>query len=209
MSVVTRPRSPRLPREQRREQLLDVVLAMVASEGFGALSMESIARQAKIAKTVVYDNFGDLDGLIEALGQREQDRAWQAIAAAAPSPPLPDDPVVAAVTAITSILGDVAARPDSWRLLLLTPDGAPPSLRAAIERHRARLLEQLSPLVAWLIRHAGLENVEADLMTYTLLAGVENLARLILADPTAYPPQRIVEFVTSVANRLAGRQAAC
>ena len=68
----TRPaRTPRLPPEERRRQLLDAALEVLAEEGFDALTVEAVARRAGLTRPVIYDQFGDLDGLLLALVDRE------------------------------------------------------------------------------------------------------------------------------------------
>ena len=62
------------PRE-RREQLLDATKAIVAERGFHAVSIEAVAREAGITRPIVYGHFHDLDGLLEALVDREAARA--------------------------------------------------------------------------------------------------------------------------------------
>ena len=45
---------------------------LVAAGGFDALTIDGVARAAKVSRPVVYDLFGDLDGLVTALIDREQ-----------------------------------------------------------------------------------------------------------------------------------------
>ena len=65
----------RMAPEARREQLLDVTADLVLREGYGAVSIDRVAREATIARTVVYAQFGNLQGLLEALVDRTQRRA--------------------------------------------------------------------------------------------------------------------------------------
>ena len=48
-----RPYAPRLPPEERREQLLDAAMGLIIDEGYGGVSMEGIARRAGVTKPVV------------------------------------------------------------------------------------------------------------------------------------------------------------
>ena len=59
----------------RRERLLDVTKAIVDRQGFHAVSIEAVAREAGITRPIVYGHFRDLPGLLEALVEREGDRA--------------------------------------------------------------------------------------------------------------------------------------
>jgi AcrR family transcriptional regulator len=66
-------------------QLLDVTKEIVGEQGFHAVSIEAVARRAGITRPVVYEHFGDLKGLLEALVEREGARALAQLAAILPS----------------------------------------------------------------------------------------------------------------------------
>lgn len=50
-------RSTRLPREQRREQLLGVALEIFSRHGYHKASMDDIAESAGVSKPVLYQHF--------------------------------------------------------------------------------------------------------------------------------------------------------
>ena len=195
MAVAPRRKySPRLPREERREQLLDAALSLIAEHGYGGASMEAVARKADISNTVVYDAFGDRHGMLKALLEREQERVLTAIAAAMPTPPLSGDPAVLLAAGFTAVLEAVRDAPDTWRLILLPADGTPPVVRDEVNRHRTRILRQLEPMVAWGAPGLGLGEIDHELAAETILALVESAARLTLTQPRKYPPERIARF---------------
>src|SRR5467141_4050381 len=74
----TRPRSNRLPRHERRRQLLDAALEVFVSQGYHAAAMDEIAERAGVSKPVLYQHFPGkldlylalLDTYAEALVQR-------------------------------------------------------------------------------------------------------------------------------------------
>jgi len=130
MAKVARRRySPRRPRAERREQLFDAALRLIDRDGFGALTMEGVAREADLAKTVVYDTFGNREELMRALLEREQERALSSLAAAMPEPPLPEDPREVLTRSLVTLLTAVREHPETWRLILLPPEGTPPVVR--------------------------------------------------------------------------------
>src|SRR6202022_2164976 len=53
----TRPRSNRLPRHERRRQLLDAALEVFVSQGYNAAAMDEIAERAGVSKPVLYQHF--------------------------------------------------------------------------------------------------------------------------------------------------------
>jgi len=53
----TRPRSTRLPRHERRRQLLDAALEVFVTQGYHAAAMDEIAERAGVSKPVLYQHF--------------------------------------------------------------------------------------------------------------------------------------------------------
>jgi AcrR family transcriptional regulator len=192
------PRSPRLPRAERRDQLLDSALKLISEEGYGGVTMEGVAREAAIAKTVVYDAFGSKRGLLQALFEREQQRVLAALADAVPTPPLSGDPAEILAGAITTALEAVRRYPQTWRLILVPADGTPPSLRAEVNRHRERLVRQVEPMIAWGTRRLGLGHLDPELSAHALIAAAEDAARLTLTHPRRFPPERMASYAADL-----------
>ena len=193
----------RMPRAERREQLLDVTLALIADRGFSGVSMEAVAREAEIAKTVVYDAFGNQDGLLRALLEREQERVLLAIADAVPTFPLEGDPAEILSGSIRSVLDAIRANPETWRLILLPADGAPPEMRERITRHRERLVAQIEPMAAWGIERLGLGHLDAELVAHMIIGTAEDAGRLTLTQPDRFPPERLTRFSTDLLRAVA------
>ena len=196
--VARRKYSPRRPREERREQLLDAALHVLDADGFGALTIEGVARRADLAKTVVYDTLGNREQLLKALLDREQQRALALLAAAMPEPPLPDDPGQVLTQSLTALLDGVREHPESWRLILLPPEGTPPVVRKRVDRQRALLVRQLEPVVAWGLGLAGASQLDPELATHALVASIENAIRLTLTQPDQFPPERLADFAAEL-----------
>lgn len=203
MVVTSRRRySPRLPRAERREQVLDAALRLLSAKGFAAASMEGIAREADIAKTVVYDTFGTREALLRALFVREQERSLADVAAAMPTPPVTGEPLDLLVAGLTRLLEAVRRNPDRWRLILLPADGTPPSVRAAVDRNRTQLLGQIEPMVAWGLERLGLPDLDPELAAHLVLGTSENAARLTLTQPRRFPPARVAAFAGELVGSL-------
>src|ERR1700756_4068629 len=81
-----RPYAPRLLPEQRREQLLDIVLDIIDTDGVGAVSMDAVARRAGVTRPVVYGQYTDSNHMLRALLDREEQRALAQILDAMPDP---------------------------------------------------------------------------------------------------------------------------
>src|SRR4051794_33351209 len=180
----------RMTAEERREQVLDATKAIVAEHGFHAVSIEAVARAAGITRPIVYAHFGDLQGLLEALVERESVRALAQLAAVLPTDLGDGDPRVILLAAQRGYLEAVASAPDTWRLMLMPAEGAPAILRERIAEGRAAVLAQLAQAVA-----AGLgpaRSPDPELTAGMLSATSDADARLLLADPERYPVERLL-----------------
>src|SRR5438067_1035536 len=89
MAVVeTRKRrvyAARVPAEQRRTELLDAALHLVATAGHSAVTMDAVAEQAGVSKPVVYGVFTNRADLLAALLGREQEQALQQLMSILPT----------------------------------------------------------------------------------------------------------------------------
>ncbi len=79
----------RLPRAERRQQLVEVARAVFAARGFDAAALEEIAERAGVTRPILYSHFGDKQGLFEAVVDAEIARVAAVVtdAIAAPGPP--------------------------------------------------------------------------------------------------------------------------
>src|SRR5215207_1332239 len=108
----------RLSAGERREQILDVTRDLAAAEGFHAVSIEAVAREAGISRPIVYGHFDDLQGLLEALVLRESARALEQLAGVLPADLATGEPRALLLAALRAYLKAVRADPDTWRLVL-------------------------------------------------------------------------------------------
>lgn len=192
MGVETGKPKPRLAAPARREQILDVTADIVARQGFGAVSIQAVAAAAGISRPVVYEHFGDLPGLLEALVEREMDAATEQVA----DTRLPDlsegDPTDLMMNSLGLFLSAVERHPDTWRLVLMPPEGAPASLRRHIQIGRAAVLEGLAHSVRAGLKPGGTEPPDPELTASILSAISDEYGRLILADPRRYSSERLL-----------------
>jgi AcrR family transcriptional regulator len=202
------PATPRrLPAEQRREQLLDVVTQIVLDEGFGAVSIDRVAREASIARTVVYSQFGNLEGLLNALVDRAAARAVGQVSAVIPELPVSRDPDVLLVDAVRAFTTLVRDHPRLWRLVLFPVEGAPPIVRRRVAEGRAAVFALLEPLVEWgIAERGGPEGIDTELLARGLLSMGEDAARIVVADPERFTPERIAAFTATLLGGLARPQ---
>jgi AcrR family transcriptional regulator len=59
-------------KEQTKTRILEAVDYILSEEGYQALGINSIAKQAGVGKALIYRYFGGLDGIIKAYGDTDQ-----------------------------------------------------------------------------------------------------------------------------------------
>jgi AcrR family transcriptional regulator len=192
-------KSRRMRSADRREQLLDTTLDLVVERGFHALTIEAVAQGAGVTRPIVYKQFADLAGLVEALIDREEDRALTQLARAIPNIPGDRDPDDLLVSGLRLYLEAVQEAPKTWRLILLPPEGVPTIVAERTRRTRASVLRQLEKLVAWGIeRRGGPRGLDSELFARLILEIAEDSARLVLTQPKKFPVERIVRFTATL-----------
>jgi AcrR family transcriptional regulator len=181
----------RLPAAERREQLLDVTKAMVAARGFHAVSIEAVARDAGVSRPIVYGHFDDLQGLLEALVRRESARALDQLTAVLPRDLTAGDPRALLLAGLRGYLEAVRDDPDTWRLVLMPPEGAPALLRDLLGRGRAAVVAHLAEAARPGLGSGG-PSPDPEMTARTLSAVADEAARLLLTDPHRYPVERML-----------------
>ncbi|WP_405167921.1 TetR family transcriptional regulator [Nocardia sp. NBC_01499] len=173
----------------RRAQLLDVARDIVAADGFGAVSIDRVARESQVARALVYQQFTDLSGLMTALLDRESAIALAGVSSVDWSDTVEVDQVG------RGILAYLHAAPTSWRIILSPPDGGPPDLRDRLDMGRAyaRAIG-----ARHLSRYAGVTVDPNGPTERILLAAMEELARLHLTDPERYPDEMVLRYLRSL-----------
>lgn len=208
MSSSKRPYAPRLPPEQRGEQLLDAALALALDRGFHAVTIDGVARQAGVTRPVVYGAFTDLAALLQALAARSEARVLAQLADVYPALPAPDsdiDPDALVVEGITAYLTAVRDNPADWTVILLPPEGAPAQMQARVNAHRRELLARLRALADWgLHRPERSLALDPDLFARSVFTLAEGAARLILIDPGRWQVQQFADFTREALAALRG-----
>src|ERR671910_1145480 len=192
----------RMTAEARREQLLDVTKAIVAERGFHAVSIEGVAREAGISRPIVYGHFDDLPGLLEALVLRESARALDQLAGFLPTDLTAGEPRALLLAGLRGYLEAVRDDPDTWRLVLMPPEGAPALLRDLLARGRAAVVAHLAEAARPGLGRGG-PSPDPEMTARTLSAVADEAARLLLTDPGRYPVERMLAHAAWVLEQLA------
>jgi hypothetical protein len=95
------------------------------------------------------------------------------------------------LSSLRTYLTAVSEHPDTWRLVLMPPDGAPASLRQRIVRGRGAVLENLIRAVRPGLT-PGDRTPDPELTARTLSAIADEYARLVLTDPERFSIERLL-----------------
>jgi len=192
--------APRVPVGQRRTELLDAALDLVATVGHNAATMEAVADRVGVSKPVVYGVFENRAALLGALLQREQEAVMAQLAAIAPGridPERPLGPQVA--TVLDDVLAAARVAPQRWRCVVMSIPDMPAAFLAAREHTRAVLHARIEQHVrAWLVATGAGPDVASDVVAHAVLALVETAIRLVLTEPERYRPERITATLTAL-----------
>jgi AcrR family transcriptional regulator len=178
----------RMSAPARRDQLLDVTTQLVIERGFPGVSIEAVAQRAGITRAVVYQHFGHLQALLEAIVEREMSRALAQVSETTLTDLSDGDPLELMLASLRAYLSAVEDHPTTWRLVLMPPVGAPEILQKSIARGRGLVLTQMARAV----RPAEGESGDAEVTASVLSAISDEYARLVLTDPVRYPPERLL-----------------
>jgi AcrR family transcriptional regulator len=190
--AVTQRKTPRMSAPERREQLLDATREIAAERGFHEISIDAVAKRAGITRPVVYGHFGDLEGLLEALVDREGERAVSQLAGVLPAEFPTGDRVESLLAALRGYLEAVRDEPITWQLVLMPPEGAPEEMRERIAEGRAAVLSQLAVAMSPGFG-PGRESPDPELTARSVSEYADAMARLVLTEPKKYPVDRIVD----------------
>lgn len=185
-------RRRRMSAEGRREQLLDVALDVVVEQGFYAVTIDRVAREAGVTRTLIYRQFGDLAGMVSALVDRETGSAMEGLAEALA--PMPDelDFVEVAEALLRAMIAAVERAPRSWAILFNPPEGGPPELHERIAAGRALARAHVQELLTSRLPD---EVADPELAAHLHQLAGEEIVRLHVRDPERYPLSRMVRQI--------------
>ncbi|WP_028643107.1 TetR/AcrR family transcriptional regulator [Nocardioides sp. URHA0020] len=135
--MTTTPRT-RLSPEQRREQLLDLGVRLLAHRSLEELSIDLLAEEAGISRGLLYHYFGSKQAFHEAVVRRAADDLI-----AQTAPPADGEPLVRMMAAVTAYVDYVIANHEGYVSLVKAAAGGNESLRAIYEESRAALNDRL------------------------------------------------------------------
>ncbi|GAB6983489.1 TetR/AcrR family transcriptional regulator [Nocardioides pyridinolyticus] len=133
VSQSTSPRT-RLSPEQRREQLLDLGVRLLAHRSLDELSIDLLAEEAGISRGLLYHYFGNKHAFHEAVVRRAADDLI-----AQTAPPADGEPMERMLTSLTAYLDYVVANHEGYLSLVKAAQGGNETLREIYEEARSAL----------------------------------------------------------------------
>lgn len=181
----------RMSLEMRREQIIDATRDIADSEGFHAVTLDRVAEVCGISRTVIYQQFGNLSGLLLAMVDREFKKAAEDFLKASERVPAEGQSRYAA--GVAGVLEAVDASPATWRMLSMPSQGGPPELYERLDQARQMTEEHLAAgLEKEGFEASRLANPDKELAVRMLLAVSEQFVHLRLTDPQTYTTERLV-----------------
>ncbi len=190
-----RPRGGRLPRRERRAQLLSSALEVFVAQGYHAAAMDDIAERAGVSKPVLYQHFpGKLD-LYLALLETSCDAVIANCGAALESTHDNKQRVAAAIDAFYEY---VAADTGAFRLVFESDLTNEPAVRGQIER----VTNECANLIAAVIHDdTGLPGPASRLLAVSLVGMAQVSARFWLSEAGGLDRGQATALVSGLAWR--------
>jgi pimeloyl-ACP methyl ester carboxylesterase len=147
------------------------------------------------------DHVADLAGLLDALMDREAERALMQLAPVLPQDLGEGEPRDLLLAGLRGYLEAVRTDPVTWRLVLMPQEGAPVGLRERIARGRAAVLAQLTQTFQPGFG-PGRELRDPELAAHMLSTLSDEAARLLLTQPDRFPVERLLAFAEWMLDQL-------
>ncbi|MFZ2503600.1 MAG: TetR/AcrR family transcriptional regulator [Nocardioides sp.] len=193
--AMARQRTNRLPRSERRAQLLDNALEVFVAHGYHAAAMDDIADRAGVSKPVLYQHFPGKLELYLALLDASVD---QLIAHCRDALSSTDDNKQRVSATIEAFYSYVAHDAGAFRLVFESDLTNEPSVRELVERVTAHTAE----MVAAVIRDdTGLPDPACHLLAVSMVGMAQVSARDWLADPKGLSQEEATALVSALAWR--------
>lgn len=191
----SRPRGGRLPRRERRAQLLGSALEVFVAQGFHAAAMDEIADRAGVSKPVLYQHFpGKLDlylALLDSSCDTIIDNCRQALAST-------HDNKQRVAAAIDAFFAYVASETGAFRLVFESDLTNEPAVRAQLER----VTNECADMIAHVIHDdTGLPDEASRLLAVSLVGMAQVSSRFWLADGATIDRDEAVALVAGLAWR--------
>ncbi len=180
----------RLSPEQRREQLLDLGVRLLAHRSLDELSIDLLAEEAGISRGLLYHYFGNKHAFHEAVVRRAADDLIEKT-----SPPADGEPLERMLTSLTAYLDYVVDNYEGYLSLVKAAAGGNETLREIYEEARSALNSRV-------FREDAQGDIIPDTPATRLVvrgwsAMVEELVLSWIADPGGITREQLLETMAA------------
>jgi AcrR family transcriptional regulator len=193
---VTEPRPPaaRLPAARRRQQLLEVALAVFGEQGFHVTSMNDVAEAAGVTKPVLYQHFRSKRDLYREVLTDVGNQLLEAITKATAAAETPHEQVELGFVAYFRF---VATNQAAFRVLFGGGTRRDEEFAAQVAEVEAAIADA----IATLIDVEGWVASQRRQLAHGLVGLAEGTGRLWVADGATEPPEQLAHLVADLAWR--------
>lgn len=195
MSLDTPSRGSRLPRQERRAQVLEAAREVFVASGYHAAAMDDIAERAGVSKPVLYQHFPGKLELYLALLDSSAESLVEAVANALAST---HDNKLRVGATMTTYFDFVEDGQGLFRLIFESDLTNESAVRERVERTDDRCAELVSRVIA---EDTGLDDDQARLLASALIGLAQTSARRWLRDGGRIPKDEAVRLVGSLGWR--------
>ena len=193
--VTSRPRGVRLPRRERRAQLLESALEVFVAQGYHAAAMDDIADRAGVSKPVLYQHFPSKLDLYLALLDASCDAMIAACRAALEAT---TDNKQRVAGAIDAFFAYVAHETGAFRLVFESDLTNEPAVRGHVERVTTECADMIAEVIH---EDTGLPFPASRLLAASLVGMGQVGARFWLSDAGGLSREEATELVAALAWR--------
>jgi AcrR family transcriptional regulator len=190
-----RPRGRRLPRTQRRVQLLESALEAFVASGYHAAAMDDIAERAGVSKPVLYQHFPGKLELYLALLDEHADAMVAAVREALASTSDNKQRVAATIAAYFRFVDEDGG---AFRLVFESDLTSEAAVRQRVEGVTAQCADAISQVIR---EDAGMPAEEAMLLAVGLTGMAQVAARYWLATDGSIPRDAAARLLASLSWR--------
>lgn len=188
-------RGARMPRSERRAQLLDAAKDVFVERGYHAAAMDEIAIRAGVSKPVLYQHFPGKLELYLALLDQSIDEFVDSVLASLDSTHDNKRRVAAAMETFFDFVGGEG---DTFRLLFENDLTSADAVRGRLDALTRRCAEAISPVIA---EDTGLSQEEAELLAAGMVGMAQVAARFWLTSDGSLPLGDAMSLVATLGWR--------
>ncbi|MEU5690297.1 TetR/AcrR family transcriptional regulator [Actinosynnema sp. NPDC020468] len=198
--ITTEPRRRRVPKAERKAQMLDVAEVVFAERGYLAASMDEIAERVGVSKPMLYEYFGSKEGLLIGCIHRARSELLEKTTAAIAGADGPREVLRLGLLAFFRFIAD---HKQSWALLRQEAAITVPSAEDEVEGIRRQQTDLIAAVVASFSERV--DALESEAFAEIVVGSTERLALWCERRPEV-TPERATGYVMDVVWDGVGRR---